>query len=64
MTNHARPEAPTQSYFVGQLAKQARRTEVAAPATLESLVDKLAYLTDDQIAQVASARVDLPEPRV
>jgi guanosine-3',5'-bis(diphosphate) 3'-pyrophosphohydrolase len=55
MTNHVRPEAPTQSYFVGQLAKQARRTEVAAPATLESLVDKLAYLTDDQIAQVASA---------
>ncbi len=55
MTNHARHEAPTQSYFVGQLAKQARRTEVAAPATLESLIGKLAYLTDDQIAQVASA---------
>ena len=55
MTNQARPEPTTESYFVGQLADQARRPEVAAPATIATLSKKLSYLTAEQIQQVTNA---------
>lgn len=55
MTSPARPEATTESYFVGQLAKAAKRPEVAAPATIESLLKKISYLTPEQIADVQRA---------
>ncbi len=50
-----RPETATQSYFVGQLAAYAKRPEIAAPATIETLVDNLDYLTEEQIAAVRRA---------
>lgn len=55
MTNQARPEPTTESYFVGQLADQARRPEVAAPATIATLSKQLSYLTAEQIQQVTNA---------
>jgi len=55
MTSQVRPDNATESYFVGLLADHAKRPEVAAPATIESLTKKLSYLTDDQIAQVRRA---------
>ncbi|MFT7654754.1 MAG: hypothetical protein ACI9UU_003875, partial [Candidatus Azotimanducaceae bacterium] len=33
MTSQVRPETTEQSYFVGQLAEYAKRSNVAAPAT-------------------------------
>ncbi|MEM7077335.1 MAG: bifunctional (p)ppGpp synthetase/guanosine-3',5'-bis(diphosphate) 3'-pyrophosphohydrolase [Pseudomonadota bacterium] len=54
MTNGASP-TPSQSYFVGQLAEQARRPEVAAPATIESLAESLTYLSDTQVDEVREA---------
>ena len=42
-------EAHQESYFVAQLAAEAKRSDVAAPATIESLVSKLTYLNDEEI---------------
>ena len=55
MTSQSRPEPTTQSYFVGELAKSAKRGQVAAPATIESLVASLDYLTPEQIDEVTAA---------
>ena len=55
MTSQSRPEPTTQSYFVGELAKSAKRGKVAAPATIESLVASLDYLTPEQIDEVTAA---------
>lgn len=55
MTSQTRPEPPKQSYFVGQLAEVAKRRKVAAPATIETLTQKLDYLTDEQVAGVVAA---------
>ncbi|NKC00420.1 MAG: RelA/SpoT family protein [Pseudomonadales bacterium] len=55
MTSQGRPEPTTQSYFVGQLAKTAKRRKVAAPATIETLSSSLDYLTPDQISEVVEA---------
>ncbi len=53
--SNTRPEPATQSYFVGQLAEYAKRPEVAAPATLDTLVEKLDYLSEDQVDAVRRA---------
>ena len=50
-----RPDPATESYFVGKLAEYARRPEVATPATIDSLVGSLDYLTEEQIAAVKRA---------
>ena len=42
-------EAQQESYFVAQLAAEAKRPDVAAPATIDSLVSKLSYLKDEEI---------------
>jgi len=55
MTSQSRPENTTESYFVGLLADYAKRSEVAAPATIATLTKKLSYLTEDQIQQVRDA---------
>ncbi len=55
MTSPSRPETAKESYFVGLLADQAKRPEVAAPATLQSLTKKLTYLSEAQRKQVAAA---------
>ena len=55
MTSQAKPDSTTQSYFVGQLAKHARQSKVAAPATIDSLAENLSYLADDQIDLVRQA---------
>ncbi len=55
MTRQGRPEPTNQSYFVGQLAKFAKRRQVAAPATIETLAKSLDYLTPDQIDEVVAA---------
>ncbi len=46
---------PTESYFVGKLAEYARRSDIAAPATIESLTSRLAYLPKAQVEQVRAA---------
>ena len=44
------------SYFVRQLAEQARRDSVAYPATIDKLLKLTAsYLPDDQVQQIAAA---------
>ena len=55
MTSQSRPDTTTESYFVGQLALAAKRPEVAAPATIETLSEKISYLTPGQIADVQRA---------
>ena len=55
MTSQVRPDPNTESYFVGQLAQAAKRPEVAAPATIDSLTKKLSYLTPDQVEAVRRA---------
>ena len=50
-----RPDPATESYFVGKLADYAKRPEVAAPATIDSLVSSLDYLTEEQITAVKRA---------
>lgn len=55
MTSQVRPDSTEQSYFVGQLATQARRPNVAAPATIDVLTRELAYLEDSQVAAVQAA---------
>ena len=42
-------EAHQESYFVAQLAAEAKRPDVAAPATIDSLVSRLSYLKDEEI---------------
>lgn len=54
-SSETRPDSATESYFVGKLAEYARRPEVAAPATIDSLVSNLDYLTEEQIAEVIRA---------
>ena len=48
-------EAHQESYFVAQLAAEAKRSDVAAPATIESLLSKLTYLKDEEIDLVKAA---------
>ena len=48
-------EAHQESYFVAQLAAEAKRPDVAAPATIDSLVAKLTYLKDEEIDLVKAA---------
>ena len=48
-------EAQQESYFVAQLAAEAKRPDVAAPATIDSLVSKLSYLKDEEIDLVKAA---------
>ena len=50
-----RPEPTSESYFVGKLAEYAKRPEIAAPATIDSLVAHLDYLSPDNIAEVRRA---------
>ncbi len=50
-----RAEPSTQSYFVGQLAAYAKQPNVAAPADLAQLQDKLTYLSPEQIEQICDA---------
>jgi (p)ppGpp synthase/HD superfamily hydrolase len=50
-----RAEPSSESYFVAQLAAQAMQPEVAAPATIDTLADKLSYLNAEEIALVRSA---------
>ena len=54
-SSETRPDSATESYFVGKLAEYARRPDVAAPATIDSLVSNLDYLTEEQIAEVTRA---------
>ena len=51
------PQAETrqESYFVAQLAAEAKRPDVAAPATIDSLVANLGYLSDDETSLVRQA---------
>ena len=51
------PQAETrqESYFVAQLAAEAKRPDVAAPATIDSLVANLGYLSDDETTLVRQA---------
>ena len=51
------PQAETreESYFVAQLAAEAKRHDVAAPATIDSLIENLTYLSDEEIALVRDA---------
>jgi len=51
------PQAETrqESYFVAQLAAEAKRPDVAAPATIDSLVANLGYLSDDETTLVRHA---------
>jgi len=55
MTSPARPEPTTESYFVGLLAENAKRKDIAAPATIRTLTKKLSYLSEEQIEQVRQA---------
>lgn len=48
-------EARQESYFVAQLAAEAKRPDVAAPATIDSLIDHLSYLSEDEIGLVRQA---------
>ena len=47
-------EARQESYFVAQLAAEAKRPDVAAPATIE-LYFQLSYLKDEEIDLVKAA---------
>jgi guanosine-3',5'-bis(diphosphate) 3'-pyrophosphohydrolase len=51
------PQAETrqESYFVAQLAAEAKRPDVAAPATIDSLVANLGYLSDEETSLVRQA---------
>ena len=51
------PQAETreESYFVAQLAAEAKRQDVAAPATIDSLIANLTYLSDEEISLVRDA---------
>ena len=51
------PQAETreESYFVAQLAAEAKRQDVAAPATIDSLIGNLTYLSDEEISLVRDA---------
>ena len=51
------PQAETrqESYVVAQLAAEAKRHEVAAPATIDSLIASLTYLSDEEQALVRQA---------
>jgi len=51
------PQAETrqESYVVAQLAAEAKRHEVAAPATIDSLIASLGYLSDEEQALVRQA---------
>ena len=51
------PQAETrqESYFVAQLAAEAKRPDVAAPATIDSLVANLGYLSDEETTLVRQA---------
>ena len=51
------PQAETreESYFVAQLAAEAKRQDVAAPATIDSLIENLTYLSDEEISLVRDA---------
>ncbi len=51
------PQAETrqESYFVAQLAAEAKRPDVAAPATIDSLVANLGYLNDDETTLIRQA---------
>ncbi len=52
----SRPQTkPPESYFVAQLAAQAKKQDVAAPATLKTLVGSLDYLSETEVASVRSA---------
>ncbi|RZO72399.1 MAG: RelA/SpoT family protein [OM182 bacterium] len=52
----SRPQTkPPESYFVAQLAAQAKKQDVAAPATLKTLVSSLDYLSETEVASVRSA---------
>ena len=55
MTSPVRPEPTTESYFVGLLAENAKRKDIAAPATIRTLTKKLSYLSEEQIEQVRLA---------
>ena len=55
MGQNTKSDPTTESYFVGQLAEYAKRPEIAAPATLDTLVTKLSYLSKSQTAQVIAA---------
>ena len=51
-------EPATESYFLQRLAEQAQRDDVAAPATIESLIEALeSYLPQKQVQQVHKAYV-------
>jgi guanosine-3',5'-bis(diphosphate) 3'-pyrophosphohydrolase len=55
MTSQVRPETTEQSYFVGQLAEYAKRSNVAAPATLDVLTRHLKYLEPSQVQAIRAA---------
>ena len=48
-------ETREESYFVAQLAAEAKRQDVAAPATIDSLIANLTYLSDEEISLVRDA---------
>ena len=48
-------EAQQESFFVAQLAAEAKRPDVAAPATIDSLISKLSYLKEEEIDLVRAA---------
>jgi guanosine-3',5'-bis(diphosphate) 3'-pyrophosphohydrolase len=53
----SRPQAETrqESYVVAQLAAEAKRQDVAAPATIDSLIASLDYLSDEERSLVRQA---------
>jgi guanosine-3',5'-bis(diphosphate) 3'-pyrophosphohydrolase len=48
-------ETREESYFVAQLAAEAKRQDVAAPATIDSLIANLTYLSEEEISLVRDA---------
>lgn len=50
-----RAEPTSQSFFVAQLAAHAKQTEVAAPATIDTLAAKLTYLNEQEVDSVRAA---------
>ncbi len=48
-------EARQESYVVAQLAAEAKRQDVAAPATIDSLIASLDYLSDEECSLVRQA---------
>ena len=50
-----RAEPTSQSFFVAQLAAHAKQTEVAAPATIDTLAATLTYLNEQEVGSVRAA---------